>query len=138
MLTLGDQRNEAPFMNDTILIIEDDPLMVAFLDEYLSKDFKTVKMTNAAEALQHLDGQGLPALVILDLFMPEMDGFSFLETIRSNPAMNRLPVLVLSGSEKSEDRVRAFELGADDFVVKPFNPMELAARVRNLIRRTSG
>lgn len=125
-------------MNPSILIIEDDPVMVAFLDEYLSTDFTTNKMTDAAAALEFLKGDSLPALVILDLFMPGMDGFSFLESVRSNADLNRLPVLVLSGSEKSEDRVRAFELGADDFVVKPFNPLELTARVRNLVRRSAG
>lgn len=122
----------------TILIIEDDPVMVTFLEEYLSGEFETQKVTSAADAIQSLEESAPPALVILDLFMPEMDGFAFLESIRAEPALNRLPVLVLSGSEKSEDRVRAFELGADDFVVKPFNPMELTARVRNLIRRSGG
>ena len=125
-------------MKPTILIVEDDPIMVTFLDEYLSGDFETKKMTSAVDAIPALDESALPALVILDLFMPEMDGFAFLEYIRAKPALNRLPVLVLSGSEKSEDRVRAFELGADDFVLKPFNPLELTARVRNLIRRSGG
>jgi len=125
-------------MKPSILIVEDDPVMVTFLDEYLSSDFDTVMMTDAPAALENLSANDAPALVILDLFMPEMDGFSFLESVRSNADLNRLPVLVLSGSEKSEDRVRAFELGADDFVVKPFNPLELTARVRNLIRRSGG
>jgi len=125
-------------MKPTILIVEDDPLMVTFLDEYLSSDFKTHVMTSALDALRLLEEEMSPVMVILDLFMPEMNGFEFLKEVRSNPKLNRLPILVLSGSEKSEDRVRAFELGADDFVIKPFNPLELMARVRNLIRRSGG
>ena len=123
-------------MSLPILIVEDDPVMVAFLDEYLSGTFDTVVMTDARKALDHLGGDHPVSLVILDLFMPGMDGFEFLEAVRSQSRFNRLPVLVLSGSEKSEDRVRALEAGADDFVVKPFNPLELAARVKNLIRRS--
>ena len=119
-----------------ILIIEDDPVMIAFLDEYLSNDFSTTVESDATSALRKLGGREHPALVILDLWMPGMDGFSFLASVRANAAHDRLPILVLSGSERSEDRVRAFELGADDFMVKPFNPLELTARVRNLIRRS--
>lgn len=122
-------------MPTPILIIEDDPVMVAFLDEYLSRDFQTEKVTDAAAALTRLESQSY-SLVVLDLFMPGMDGFAFLKTVRANPSLNRMPVLVLSGSERSEDRVRALDLGADDFVVKPFNPLELTARVKNLIRRS--
>lgn len=122
-------------MKPSILIVEDDPVMVTFLDEYLSSDFDTVMMTDAAQALESLTAGMLPALIILDLFMPEMDGFEFLEAVRSQDRLNKMPVLVLSGSEKSEDRIQAFQTGADDFVVKPFNPMELTARIRNLIRR---
>lgn len=122
-------------MSASVLIIEDDPVMVAFLDEYLSKDFQTEKVTDAADALTRLESATY-SLVVLDLFMPGMDGFDFLKTVRANPDFNRMPVLVLSGSERSEDRVRALDLGADDFVIKPFNPLELTARVRNLIRRS--
>jgi len=110
--------------------------MVAFLDEYLSGSFETVTMTSAEDALGRLNDGDPVSIVILDLFLPGMNGFDFLNALRSDRRFDRLPVLVLSGSEKSEDRVRAFEAGADDFVVKPFNPMELAARVKNLIRRS--
>lgn len=123
-------------MAHPILVVEDDPVMVAFLDEYLSGSFETVTMTSAEEALGRLKDGAPVSIVILDLFLPGMNGFEFLDAVRSENRFDRLPVLVLSGSEKSEDRVRAFEAGADDFVVKPFNPMELAARVKNLIRRS--
>ncbi len=125
-------------MDHHILIVEDDPLMVAFLDEFLSGNFQTTKVTSGEEALEILRSETDVALVILDLFMPGMSGFELLEIVRADAGFDRLPVLVLSGSEKSEDRVRALEAGADDFVIKPFNPQELAARVKNLIRRTAG
>lgn len=125
-------------MKSAILVIEDDPVMIAFLDEYLSNDFTTTVESDAAAALKRLEGKDQPSLVILDLRMPGMDGFSFLKTVRADAAHNRLPILVLSGSDRSDDRVRTFDLGADDFMVKPFNPLELTARVRNLIRRSAG
>ena len=124
-------------MSHSILVVEDDPVMVAFLDEYLSGSFETIMMTTAEEAWERLQQDAPVSVVLLDLFLPGMNGFEFLEVVRKESRFDRLPVLILSGSEKSEDRVRALEAGADDFVVKPFNPMELAARVRNLIRRTS-
>ena len=122
-------------MHKKILIVEDDPVMVAFLDEYLSSEFETKAMSDASKALEALPSLGA-SLVILDLFMPGMDGFGFLERARSVRDFDRLPILVLSSSNKSEDRVRALEAGADDFVIKPFNPQELAARIKNLIRRS--
>jgi len=125
-------------MAHPILVVEDDPVMVAFLEEYLSDSFATSVVDNAKDAILMLQKGEEVSLVILDLFMPEMDGFEFLEALRLESRFNRLPILVLSGSENSEDRVRALEAGADDFVVKPFNPLELTARVRNLIRRSAG
>jgi len=125
-------------MAHPILVVEDDPVMVAFLEEYLSGSFATSVVDNAKDAILMLQKGEEVSLVILDLFMPEMDGFEFLEALRLESRFNRLPILVLSGSENSEDRVRALEAGADDFVVKPFNPLELTARVRNLIRRSAG
>jgi len=109
--------------------------MVAFLEEFLSASFDTTTLQSGKEALDQLASGGAFDAVILDLFMPEMTGFEFLDALRGNDALNQLPVLVLSGSDKSEDRIRAFEKGADDFVVKPFNPLELTARLNNLIRR---
>lgn len=118
-----------------ILVIDDDPMMMIFLEEYLHQYYSISTSPNGARALESMESSKIPNLIILDLMMPVMDGFSFIENVRSRAEFDRLPILVLSGSEKSEDRVRCLTLGADDFVIKPFNPEELVARIRNLIRR---
>ena len=119
----------------TIVVVEDDEMMRLFLEEYLGQSYHVVAKTEGTEALAWLrDGQEA-TLVIADLAMPGMDGFAFIREVRADVTLQRLPVMVLSGSEKSEDRVTCLRLGADDFIVKPFNPEELMARVENLLRR---
>ena len=119
----------------TLLVVEDDDMMRLFLEGYLGQSYHVVAKTEGTEALAWLRDGHEAALVIADLAMPGMDGFAFIREIRSDATLHRLPVIVLSGSEKSEDRVMCLRLGADDFIVKPFNPEELMARVENLFRR---
>ena len=120
-----------------ILVVEDDPIMVVFLEEYLASQFNVTKTVTGEEALDKLNGGTSFQLVLLDIQLPGISGFEVIESIRSRPELDKVAVLVLSGSEKSEDRIQALTAGADDFVVKPFNPQELSARVNNLLRRFS-
>ncbi|MEM1271219.1 MAG: response regulator transcription factor, partial [Bacteroidota bacterium] len=110
-----------------LLIIDDDPMMRTFLETMFSADFDIETAPDGAAALsrlQNADGQPDLHLVIADLSMPAMDGFEFTERLRADDDLRRLPLLILSGSDKSEDRIRILRLGADDFLVKPFNPEE--------------
>jgi DNA-binding response OmpR family regulator len=109
--------------------------MRAFLERLLGDGYTAESRGGGAEARDWLLGGGEADLVVADLKMPGLDGFAFTETLRADARTARLPILVLSGSDKSEDRIRALRLGADDFVVKPFNPDELLARIENLLRR---
>lgn len=119
----------------TLLVIEDDPMMVLFLEAFLQPTYIISKVDSGGEAIKMLNTEPKPSMVVMDLFLPDMKGFQIIEWVRSKAEFDNVPILVLSGSSKSEDRVRALDSGADDFVVKPFNPDELKARVKNLLRR---
>ena len=118
-----------------ILVIDDDEMMTLFLAEYLGSQHNVSVYSSAAEAQNALLAGAHPTLIIMDLSMPDMDGFAMLNWLKEGPNFSDIPVLVLSGSEKSEDRVTCLRLGAADFLQKPFNPEELQARVNLQVKR---
>jgi len=120
-----------------ILFIEDDPSIVDYLKVAFRTNWPEVEFASArfgAEGLQKARDES-PDLVILDLGLPDMDGFEVLKTIRKFP---RLLIVILTARADERDIVKGLELGADDYVVKPFRQLELLARVRNLLRRQPG
>ena len=120
----------------TVLVVDDDPVMLAFLERAVGAAFAVLTAADGAAALATARAGGVD-LVVADLRMPGLDGFAFTEALRADDRTARLPLLILSGSDRSEDRIRCLRLGADDFVAKPFNPEELMARIDNLFRRLS-
>jgi DNA-binding response OmpR family regulator len=117
------------------LVVEDDPDIVELVTLYLARDGWTVEAVgDGREALRRLRGGGF-TLVILDLQLPGMDGLSVCTEIRRDPATRALPVVVITARGDEADRVVGLEIGADDYLVKPFSPRELVARVRALFRR---
>jgi len=121
-------------MTRSVLVVEDDPIMIAFIEEYLSGSFEYKLMTRADRALSLLKVGGNYSMVLLDLFMPGMNGFEFLEAVRSDRRLHKLPVVVLSGSTNPEDRERALELGANDYIEKPFISSEFEDRLARLFK----
>lgn len=121
----------------SILIVEDEPMMRSFLKRTLQEEYEVISEENGKFALEWLYKGNLPDLLIVDLQMPEMDGFDFVEYIRRSGFFNRLPIIVLSSRESVDDRLRCFELGANDYLIKPFNPKELKYRINNLMTITS-
>ena len=118
----------------TVLVVDDEPIVREVVVEYLRRDgFRTVEAGdgNAAKALVESER---PDLVVLDLMLPGDDGLSVCRWIRSRSA---LPVIMLTARGEEADRIVGLELGADDYVTKPFSPRELAARVRTVLRRAS-
>ena len=117
-----------------VFIIEDDPAISDLLAETLiTYRFRPAVFSNAEPALTALKDTP-PAAIILDLGLPDMDGMVVLERIR---ALSALPVLVLSARAHASDKIMGLEFGADDYVVKPFDPREIIARLRSLLRRAA-
>ena len=115
-----------------ILVVDDEPRMIRFIRMNLELEgYKVLEATNGLEALERVR-EDLPDLVVMDVQMPEMDGFEALEHIRQ---VSTVPVIMLTVKADEEDKVRGLELGADDYVTKPFSPRELSSRIKALLRR---
>ena len=118
-----------------ILVVEDDADIAALVAHYLERAGHRVdRLTSGAEVLPRL--RRAPAdLVILDLMLPGMDGLLVCQAMRSDPAIAAIPIIMVTARGEESDRVSGLELGADDYVTKPFSPKELTARVTALLRR---
>ena len=116
-----------------VLVVDDEPMVREVVCDYLRRDGSRVsEAATGAEALE-LVATDAPDLVVLDVMIPDPDGFEVLRRIRST---RELPVIMLTSRTTEADRVAGLDLGADDYVVKPFSPRELTARVRSVLRRT--
>ncbi|MGE6578635.1 response regulator transcription factor [Paenibacillus xylanexedens] len=120
-------------MRYTVLIADDEPEIVELLQLYLEKDYTIKTAVNGAEALQCIRSEQID-LVILDIMMPVMDGLQLIKQIR---ATHHMPVLFLSAKSQDHDKILGLGLGADDYIAKPFNPLEIVARVEALLRRVN-
>jgi DNA-binding response OmpR family regulator len=129
-------------MRNHLLMIEDDARLAAMVAEYLTQNGFTVShAADAKTGLAHLSAGGLntaPDLVVLDLMLPDMDGLEVCRRIRALPApLAQTPVLMLTAKGDPMDRIIGLEMGADDYLPKPFEPRELLARIRAVLRRSS-
>jgi DNA-binding response OmpR family regulator len=116
-----------------ILVVDDEPRMIRFIRLNLEHDgFEVVEAADGLAALKQVRDT-LPDLVLLDVAMPELDGF---ETLRLLREISTVPTIMLTARGEEDDRVRGLELGADDYVTKPFSPRELVSRVKAVLRRT--
>ena len=127
-------------MSTSLLMIEDDLRLAQMVGEYLGQSgMQLAHCPDAASGLARLQGQDggtLPELVILDLMLPDMDGLEVCRRIRALPGpVAQMPVLMLTAKGDPMDRVIGLEIGADDYLPKPFEPRELLARIRALLRR---
>jgi two-component system KDP operon response regulator KdpE len=117
-----------------VLVVDDEPRMIRFIRMNLELEgHQVIEASNGAEALEQVR-QHLPDLVIMDVMMPKMDGFEALHLLRE---ISTVPVILLTVKSDEEDRIRGLELGADDYITKPFSPRELASRVNAVLRRAS-
>ena len=116
-----------------ILVVDDEVDIVDFIEDYLTGEgYEVVKAYNGVEALDKTR-QDLPDLVVLDIMLPGLDGFEVCKQMRTE---STVPILMLTAKDTDVDRIVGLEIGADDYMPKPFNPRELVARVKAILRRT--
>jgi len=121
------------FKNRVILVVDDEERMARFVRLNLEHDgFQVVEAYRGIEAIHKLR-DSMPDVVLLDVMMPDLDGFEVLKLIRE---VSQVPVIMLTAKGEEDDRVKGLELGADDYITKPFSPRELVSRVRAVLRRT--
>lgn len=120
-----------------ILVIDDEPIMRKLLEQILKAKYDIIALENGREALEWMYSGNIPDAVVADLNMPEIDGFEYITKVRESAFFSDLPLIVLSGEESSSERIKCLKLGANDYLIKPFNPEELSLRIDNLIRLRS-
>ena len=125
-------------MKPKILVVDDEPDVVELIRvNLLAAGYEVVTAGDGTEALRKAHSAA-PALVVLDLMLPEMGGLEVCKLLRRDPATKAIPIVMLTARAAEIDRVLGFELGADDYVTKPFSPRELVLRVKALLRRGQG
>jgi DNA-binding response OmpR family regulator len=119
-----------------ILVVDDEASVVEVITLYLQREgFHVRSARNGTEALLALQ-TARPALVILDIMLPQIDGIALIRRMRENPALD-VPVILLTARGREADRIHGLDMGADDYVTKPFSPAELVSRVKAVLRRTA-
>ena len=119
-----------------VLVVEDEPDIAALVAYHLTREgFRVETAATGTDALGAV-GREIPDLVVLDRMLPGLSGDDVLQALKGNPATEATPVLVLTAKRDEEDRIEGFELGADDYLTKPFSPRELVLRVRAILRRS--
>ena len=122
-------------MSPSVLVVDDEPGIIEIASAYLRRDGFTVRTaTTGGRALDAVATQP-PDLLVLDLMLPDVSGEEVCASLRRTSSV---PILMLTAKAAEEDRLRGLALGADDYLVKPFSPRELVARVRAILRRTAG
>ncbi len=113
-----------------VLVVDDEPHIVHLVSLSLNKDkYEVIPAYSAREAL-HLIEEKAPDIVVLDLMMPGMNGYEFCNAVKQNPKTKDTPVLILSAKSQMHDKLEAIDVGADDYMTKPFDPMELIRRIK--------
>ena len=124
-------------MTTRILVVEDDPDIAELVDRYLTKaGFATDRVSSGRDALDAIAAK-TPDLLVLDLMLPHLDGLEICRRVRANEQTANIPIIMLTARAEESERIVGLELGADDYLAKPFSPNELVARVRALLRRAN-
>ncbi|MER2598886.1 MAG: response regulator transcription factor [Caldilineales bacterium] len=125
-------------MSLQILVVDDDKHIVRLIRTYLEQAGFAVITAHDGETALHILRRERPSLMVLDLMLPGRDGWDLTRTVRSDPTLAATPIIMVTARVDDADRVLGLELGADDYVPKPFSPREIVARVRAVLRRTGG
>src|SRR5512139_2171785 len=125
-------------MSHRILVVDDDRQIVRLVQSYLQQSGFTVLTAYDGEEALHALRREKPDLAVLDLMLPKRDGLEITRIVRSDEALAALPILMLTARVDDVDKLIGLELGADDYLTKPFNPQEVVARVKAILRRSGG
>ncbi|ELR97077.1 response regulator transcription factor [Gloeocapsa sp. PCC 73106] len=118
-----------------LLLIDDDPNLILLVKDYLEfRGYNVISAENGKQALNILQ-QEIPDMIICDVMMPEVDGYSLVQQIRENSQTSSIPIMLLSAKGQSQDRVKGLNIGADVYMVKPFEPEELVAQVESTLKQ---
>lgn len=123
-------------MGQRVLVVDDDKEIVRIVRAYLEKAGYSVLTANDGETALHIIRSDRPDLVVLDLMMPNRDGWSVARLVRADEALAKIPIVMLTARVETDDKILGLDIGADDYISKPFNPNEVVARVRAVLRRT--
>ncbi len=118
-----------------ILIIDDKPSISRLIVQFLSKSFDVTTKNDGLEALAWLQEGNIPDLITTDLQMPNLDGFEFIQKVKESGYFRDIPIIVLSSKDSSSDRITCLKMGAEDYLIKPFNPEELQIRIERILSR---
>ena len=121
----------------TVLVVEDNAELQQYIQLVLKEHYQVALAENGQAALNRIDKNGHPDLIISDLMMPVMDGYQFLEKLKDEPATQQIPVIMLTARAEKDDRLRALRMGVDDYLTKPFDEEELIVRIGNLLANQS-
>jgi two-component system alkaline phosphatase synthesis response regulator PhoP len=124
-------------MGHRVLVVDDDKEIVRILRAYLEKAGYNVLTAHDGETALHVIRSDRPDLVVLDLMLPDWDGWDITRIVRADPGLSSLPIVMLTARVEGDDKILGLDIGADDYIPKPFNPHEVVARVRAVLRRTS-
>jgi DNA-binding response OmpR family regulator len=122
-------------MKKKILVIDDELSIRMLLDNFLSKTYDVITRNDGMEGLKWMEEGNMPDLVVADIQMPNLDGYDFIKNVRASGFFKDVPLIMLSGIESSQEKVKCLKLGANDYMVKPFNPEELSVRIELLLAR---
>ena len=127
------REEQRPFAGARVLVVDDEPRMIDFIRMNLDLEgFQVIEANNGIEALDQIR-KHIPDLILLDIMMPQLDGY---ETLRMLREFSSTPVIMLTAKNEEEDKIHGLELGADDYITKPFSVRELTSRVKAVLRRT--
>lgn len=122
-------------MRKKILVIDDELSIRLLLENYLGKTYDVVTRNDGMEGLKWMESGNMPDLIVADIQMPNLDGYDFIKNVRASGFFRDIPMIMLSGIESSQEKVKCLKLGANDYMIKPFNPEELSIRIEILLAR---
>jgi len=124
-------------MKKRLLVVDDEPSIRLILEHYFKNEYEVTIKSNGKEAMDWLENGNHVDAIIADFAMPIMNGLDFIKQLRASTLLKNIPLIMLSGKDETSNKITCLKAGADDYVIKPFNPEEVDIRIKNILRRMS-